>query len=474
LALVLGCSSDHIDLPGFNDVTSAPAAIRRAARGVVLVGTAGAVATGSFVSESGVLLTNNHVLGDTVCPVEGCYVQLTWMYQRGEPRQQPQSVFAVPMAVNPGLDVAVVQLYAWAGGPKLSTPEHLTFRAVDPGSLLGTHVTVVGHPEGSLKKWTDGVVIDLDGNWFQSTAYILPGESGSPALDDGGNIVGIVHRGPTGEDLISSAGVNVYSVGTASGSIMAAMSMPLPTAMISTTAATTESAFLENDRVYLNAHVSTVTVESGPAAVLALLGQACDAGLAQQAYASPSDLDSALNPCYEASRWIDCRVDTTPAFYGVVCPSPSDAAAWANRFQSVNLCWRDMNGRLDLGLISFGIAALSGSMSAGKAAGALSLQQALSSAQPPLDFELAYYLAAFGITGYSGTRIVDYVKNYQAVSHYEYQATDVAAAAAWLYSNSALAKVDVLGLLSRLHDDPRVSVGTKLYIERVQYSFGAL
>jgi hypothetical protein len=133
-----------------------------------------------------------------------------------------------------------------------------------------------------------------------------------------------------------------------------------------------------------------------------------------------------------------------------------------------------MNGRLDLDLISFGIAGLSGSMSAGTAAGALSLQQALSKAQPPLDFELAYYLAAFGIPAYGGTDITGYVKNYQAVSHYEYQATSVAAAAAWLYSHGSLAKADALGLLARLHDDPRVSVGSKLYVERLQYGMGAL
>ena len=63
-------------------------------------------ATAVFISPDGLLLTNNHVLGVSICPVEGCYVQLTFGDQRGVPVSPAEVVFAVPKAVNVGLDVA--------------------------------------------------------------------------------------------------------------------------------------------------------------------------------------------------------------------------------------------------------------------------------------------------------------------------------------------------------------------------------
>jgi hypothetical protein len=335
---------------------------------------------------------------------------------------------------------------------------------------------LVGHPEGRLKKWTDGVVAYWFGSWFESTAYILPGDSGSPALDDDGKIVGIVHRGPTGEDLFTSDGVNVYSIGTASASIMKAMGAPsLPPVMISTAAAATADDVVANDRVYLNARVSTATVGSAPAAVLTLLGDACDAALARQDFRSPDDLDAALTPCYEAMTWIECRVDAGPVSYGVVCPSALDASAWTGRFQATNQRWRDMNGSLDLSPISFGLAHLAGSLSAGYTAGAQGLQQALAvPPQPALDFALANYLAAFRVPWYAGETIATYVAGYRSVPHYELQATSIASAAGWLYGGGVLPRAQLLAILSELHGDPQVSVGTKLYVEELEYAYGAL
>src|SRR6266480_913827 len=114
LTCTLGCSSgssnsDSADLPHLNDIQTAPANIQTAARAVVRIRTARQAATGSFISATGQLLTNNHVLGDTVCPAEGCYVEITFLYQRGQPRQQPMVVFAKPVAVDVGLDMTVAQ-----------------------------------------------------------------------------------------------------------------------------------------------------------------------------------------------------------------------------------------------------------------------------------------------------------------------------------------------------------------------------
>jgi len=60
------------------------------------------------------------------------------------------------------------------------SPDFLSLTSRSALELLGTHVFVVGHPEASLKRWTEGTVVDTDGQWFKSTAFTLPGDSGSP------------------------------------------------------------------------------------------------------------------------------------------------------------------------------------------------------------------------------------------------------------------------------------------------------
>lgn len=60
-----------------------------------------------------------------------------------------------------------------------------------------------------------------------STAYVLPGDSGSPVLNDEGEIVGLLHRSPSLQDSFTSQGVNTESIATASANIVAALNTPL-------------------------------------------------------------------------------------------------------------------------------------------------------------------------------------------------------------------------------------------------------
>jgi hypothetical protein len=230
--LLCGCSSSSpAKVPFFDDITFAPAAIQSAAAAVVLVRIPGASATASFISPEGLLLTNNHVLGVGVCPIEGCYAQLTWNFQRGAAVPKPLTVFLVPKAVDIGLDMAVLQASMTPGEPSMPTPNYLTIDARDPATLDGTHVNLVGHPAASVKKWTSGEAVYSDGSWVWTTAFDLPGSSGSPILDDHGHLVGLVHRGPQGAELATNDGFNGFSVGTASVALVAAFGNPLPASM---------------------------------------------------------------------------------------------------------------------------------------------------------------------------------------------------------------------------------------------------
>jgi V8-like Glu-specific endopeptidase len=469
-----GCSSKTASgpsLPSFSDLTTAPAAIQKAALAVVRIETANEAATGSFISADGLLLTNNHVLGTAICPVEGCFAQLTFNFQRGLPLSQPQTVFVVPTAVSAGLDMAVVQVYSSQGGAKFAAPNSLTIASKTAAALETTHVTVVGHPEGDLKKWTSGEVFLSDGDWIYTTAYSLPGNSGSPFLDDDGELVGILHRGPTGEGLVSTNGVLTYSIGTPSSLLLAAMKAPLPSEMISVAAPTTESDVVANDIVYLNAHVSEANVTGGTTLdVLSALGTACDAAL-QGSYGTPDLLDAALQPCDDAMSWIHCQADV-PGRGGSECPGASDLVLWQQRFTQMNAVTVAMNDQPYLDPISSGIASLQPTSAQGLAAGGSSLTQALAAAGAPLDLSIANYLAAFAVPSYQGTSIPTYVTNYAQVPEYQLNAGDAASAATWLAQDGLFTSSQAVAVVEALYADPTVVVGDKLYIETIEYQSG--
>jgi hypothetical protein len=474
LCALSGCSSSpsgsSVVLPSFSDVTSAPAAIQTAAQAVVRIATAGELATGSFISSDGLLLTNNHVLGVDICPAEGCFATLTFGFQRGSPVPTPEAVYVVPLAVDVGLDMALVQAYGSPGGPKLQTPAFVTLAARSAPSLIGTHIHVVGHPEGHLKKWTQGEVVDSDGTWITFSAYALPGNSGSPVLDDAGQMVGILHRGPTSQDLVNAGGVSEYSIGTAAAALMTAMTAPLPGAMRSVATSTTSDDVAQHQAVYLNARVSSAMVDSAPTPVLTTLGAACDAALAQTSFASPDDMSAAFVPCTSAEFWIDCRTDSGAAF--ATCPG--DADAWAVRYQTMFNRWLALNGELDLTSVSFAPAALQASRAAGVFAGAMTLVSGLQTAAAPLDFQVANYLAAFNVQSYGSTSIVAYDRAYATTPDYGLFGTSVASAALWLLFDQVLSRAETIDILKNLMNDGNVDLGAKLYIEDNLYQAGAL
>jgi V8-like Glu-specific endopeptidase len=473
---LVACSSapPGPNLPSFRDVSEAPAPIQTAARAVVRLGTAGEFGTGSFISPTGVLLTNNHILGVSICPREGCYAQLTFMHQRGSPPQDPQTVFVVPIAIDVGLDIAAVQAYASPGAAPLATPDYLTLDAHDAASLQGTHIHVVGHPEAKLKKWSEGQVVDVDGSWIYSDAFALPGNSGSPLLDDNGHMVGILHRGPSSQDMETSDGLDEYLIGSASGPLVAALKAPLPSSLLSIAAPATDADVLANEVVYLNARVTNVPspTASDPApTVLSILGTACDAGLAPQDYASPEDLASALTPCTQAELWIDCRADATPTTFKVC---PPDADAWSARYAGVNAHWRALNGQLSLDEVSFAPAHLATSVSAAQTVGSETLQAAVATAKPILDFSLANYLAAFNVDSYQGKDLLAFVRGYASFPDYALSGSHIVNTALWLNTDGVMSGADAVSFLHTLAGDGAIELGTKLLIEDVLYESGAL
>jgi hypothetical protein len=376
--------------------------------------------------------------------------------------------------VDAGLDVAVVQLVDPITTERPGTPGYLEFDELEAEDLLDQHVTVVGHPEGNLKKWTDGTVVSTSGTWLTTTAYVLPGDSGSPILSDAGQIVGLIHRAPNSLDLITEQGVNVYSVGSASAPVKAALSVPLPAALVSVTAATTEEELVRNELLYLNARTTSVTIAGATVDAIDVLGRACDSALNDTSFLSLDELNEALTPCFAARTWIDCRADAEPVPYGVVCPSETGRMLWRTRFQTLNSLQLGLNGIADYYSVGPAIARLELSNDEGTAAGALSMQQLLAASSPALNFELAYYLAMFGIDKYDGIAVRDFITKYSEQAAYELYAEYIAYSASWLASNASITVPQLVELLKRLMDDPKVSVGAKLSVEDFLYEMRAL
>lgn len=95
--------------------------------------------------------------------------------------------------VDPGNDIAIIQ-------PARPLGRSLPFRTGDPPKL-GEDIIVIGFPLrgllSSAPTVTNGIVSSLaglhdDSTRFQISAPVQPGNSGGPALDRAGNIVGMV------------------------------------------------------------------------------------------------------------------------------------------------------------------------------------------------------------------------------------------------------------------------------------------
>ncbi len=476
--LLAACADDvpNADPPELYDITRGNAMVREAARAVVRIQhPAGISGTGSFISSTGLMLTNNHVLGTEACAREGCAITLSFDHQRGEPALDPLDAFAVPIAANVGLDMALLQVYQDKGRRKeLRTADFLRIEPRTSKELVGTHVTTIGHPLGRLKKWSAGVVIDDDGGWFESTVFSLPGSSGSPILDDEGRIVGLLHRGTDGFDLLTRTGSLVSAIASSSAALEEAMGAPLPPTVISVEDELAPSQVLAASDAFLASSTLEARVLGGmPMPLLELFAQACDAGLAREDYTSLEALSSGLRPCLTAVDFIECRGDSeSDSLIATTCPD--DIEAWKARLEQVVQRQLDFNGSLDLSPVSFSFEALADSEEAGKAEAQRAIHEALDKALPVYDFTLAPYLSAFGILEYDGQSTIDLILNYRRFPYYERFAWEIALSALWLYSNDELDSKTALRLTKELYRNGKISLGAKLRIEEILYNSDAL
>jgi S1-C subfamily serine protease len=135
-------------------------------------GTPTKLGTGFFVSPDGLAVTNFHVIDGATSLVATRSDGVNFPFQR---------IVSHP----PGVDLVVLQLKA-DGVPFLSLGE-------STDKVEGEKIIVIGNPKGLTGRVSDGIISAFRENhsYIQITAPIAPGSSGSPVLDEIGNVIGV-------------------------------------------------------------------------------------------------------------------------------------------------------------------------------------------------------------------------------------------------------------------------------------------
>ncbi len=127
--------------------------------------------TGFYISSPGYIATNKHVAMEPLMTV----------INDGETDNRIAKVVAI--SDNPDLALLKVEGYT----PK----EILTFARHD--AVQGDHVGIMGAPGGLADTFTQGQISSTEReNLFQTDAHVNPGNSGGPAFNEKGEVIGIV------------------------------------------------------------------------------------------------------------------------------------------------------------------------------------------------------------------------------------------------------------------------------------------
>jgi serine protease Do len=185
------------------DATTIPEVVAKAKPAVVEIiamdqsGNPMKTGTGFFITSDGYLLTNNHVIAVASHLSARTSSGAVYLFES-----------VVARSVDP--DLALLKFAA-------TDVPHLELGS-STETVEGQRVLVIGNPEGLQGTVSDGIISAFRGDrtYIQITAPISPGSSGSPVLDESGQVIGMatsVYR--EGQNLnfaISSETIRAYLV----------------------------------------------------------------------------------------------------------------------------------------------------------------------------------------------------------------------------------------------------------------------
>jgi hypothetical protein len=338
-------------------------------------------------------------------------------------------------------------------------------------------------------KWTPGQAYRQQGQyWFFSTHSSQPGNSGSPYINEKGNVVGVVHRVP--ERRAVSKGVQVYSVGTASqplrdlfGAIGTPASektldelYPDPARPVSASEA------VEHQLSYLGAHQGTALLKEARAdgkkevPMGTLLAEACAEGLEKKNFRGIDQVSRSIEPCERAISWMECREKEQPRQRHLFCPAGPDRAFWQQSLASVAERLQHYNLPGHYNWLTFNPAILEESEEKGNATALQGLNAFAAESRPELSFELAYYKINFAGTladlRQNSLDLIRYVRDYRKQPFYSRSFNWIISGLTVLYDRQQITQPEFIQALNRILTDSSLPTEEKLQLEVMAYRRG--
>jgi S1-C subfamily serine protease len=157
-----------------------------------VVGSGRAAGTGMIISSNGEVLTNNHVVDGSTS------IQVTIA-------GRSQTYTAHVVGVDPGADIAVIQVEGVSGLPTVTFARSSSVKVGDAVVAIGNALGQGGTPDVSQGSITalDQTITASEGGakserltgMIQTDATIYPGDSGGPLLNSAGQVVGMITAG---------------------------------------------------------------------------------------------------------------------------------------------------------------------------------------------------------------------------------------------------------------------------------------
>lgn len=450
----------------FKDVRHLPKQIRSASQAVIKL----MDATASFVCHEGrvILMTNHHVLGSHNCSLNGCYASSRFQFEKGQPHQQKQ-LFLIPIAASEDVDVAFYSFKEVVpNGLTSFQPPCLKFPSQ---KLQGSQVTLLGHPRGSLKKFSQGKLIERWRGYIHISAFSLPGSSGSPMVDELGQLIGIHHSSVKKNDMFSASEIIYKGRGSSYKAISKVLREKRTPEFISTRGPVSFSFAKRHALVFQQARVVPKLI--GGENFFSKLFSSCqrEAGLKTL---SLKKFASSHKACTVAKSWLQCPSENSLAQDSTTYTHcPKDRQKWHVLFLKVAKSYQRFQGQKGF---SWALKAHSLGQNKQKSAFLAKSSQAWLDGASPLitprlllNTSLVTRETETELSDAAHDRLVSQLVNYQKIQGYHWHLGRIALTAFHLFLTRQLNITTLEEIFAHLLKEPKLTLNTLLMVEKLQH-----